>query len=84
MPMMDGTGMLGAGMMGGHHLFMGYGWLFQLLIIVLLVLIFWWLLKGQGFGYTAHEEPLAIVKRRYASGELTKKEYEQLKKDLAE
>jgi putative membrane protein len=80
-------GMMDGGMMGyGHGLFMGYGWLFQLLILLLLVLIFWWLLRGQNYGYAANtkETPLEIAKRRYAAGELSKKEYAQLKRELEE
>ncbi len=71
----------GGGMMGDG--LYGYGWVFQLLIIVLLVAIFWWLLRGQRFGYgTGKETPLEIVKRRYAAGEIAKKEYDSLKKEL--
>jgi len=67
-------------MMGSWtHGMMGYGWLFQLVILLLLLLIFWWLLRGQG---TIRESPKEIVQRRYAAGEITKKEYEALKKEL--
>lgn len=80
-------GMMGEGcMLGGRGIFMGYGWVFQLLILLLLALIFWWLLRGQQFGYAANtkQTPLEIIKRRYAAGEITKKEYERLKKELGE
>jgi putative membrane protein len=71
---------------GGQGLFMGYGWVFQLLILLFLALIFWWLLRGQQFGYAANtkNKPLEIVKRRYAAGEIGKKEYERLRKELKE
>ncbi len=75
------------GMMGqGSGPFAGYGWVFQIVIVVLLVLIFWWLLRGQRYGYGANtqEKPMMIVQRRYAAGEITKKEYDRLKKDLGE
>jgi putative membrane protein len=70
--------------LGGHGFFMGYGWIFQLVILLLLALIFWWLLRGQQFGYTKNSKdtPLEIVKRRYATGEIEKKEYERLRKEL--
>jgi len=73
-------------MMGGHPLFMGYGWVFQLLVLVLLLLIFLWLFRGQRFGYekVTKETPEEIVRRRYAAGEITKKEYLMLLKDLEE
>jgi len=56
---------------------LGFGWFFQLIIIGLLILIFWWLLRGQ-----AGDSPKEIVQRRYAAGEITKKEYQQILKDL--
>jgi putative membrane protein len=79
-------GAVGYGGMMGGGLFMGYGWVFQLLILLLLVLIFWWLLRGQQFGYAANtkETPTEIVKRRYAAGEIDKKEYDRLKRELRE
>ena len=74
---------LETGMHMGRGMFPGYNWLIQLVILVLLILIFWWLLKGQGFGYAKSKDtPFEIVQRRYAAGEITKKEYAQLKKDL--
>jgi putative membrane protein len=68
----------------GHGFFMGYGWVFQLLILLLLALIFWWLLRGNQFGYGANTNstPIEILKRRYAAGEITKKEFDRLKKEL--
>lgn len=68
---------------GMHGIFPGYGWLFQLLILTLLILIFWWLLKGSGYGYgKGKETPLEIIERRYAAGEINRKEYQQLKRDI--
>jgi len=83
--MMDG-GAGGQGCLLGGFGMHGYGWIFQLLILVLLVLIFWWLLRGGRFGYAANTSgrPLDIVKRRYAAGEITKKEHDRLKKELRE
>lgn len=78
---------MGPGMMGGGHgLFMGYGWVFQLIVLFLLLLIFLWLLRGQRFGYekVTTETPSEIVRRRYAAGEITKKEYHALLQDLRE
>jgi putative membrane protein len=61
----------------------GYGWIFQLLIFIGFFLIVWWLLKGTpGLTSGAKEKPLDILKRRLARGEITKKEYEILKKEI--
>ncbi len=85
--MMAGGGMMGWGEIGYG---MGiYGWLFMLLfwglIIVALGLIVRWLWdRGRsGASTTTADAALGILKRRYASGEISKEEYDRMKKDLA-
>jgi uncharacterized membrane protein len=56
----------------------GYGWLFEILILLLFFAIVYWLVKSSQKKETA----LEILDRRYASNEITKKEYIQLKKDI--
>ena len=71
------------------------GFLFQVLfwwlIIMLVIKLFKWAHNSQhGHGCCSHEEEvevddnnnLEIVKTRYAKGEIDKKEFEQMKKDL--
>jgi putative membrane protein len=75
--MMDGYGY--SGMMGG-----GYGilWLiFWILIIIGLVLLIKYLWEHGG-AKTEQESALEILKKRYASGEINKEEFEEKKKDL--
>ena len=72
----------------GGFMFPGLG----LIIIILLVIFVVWLLGGGRFGSSARgysasehdrsETPLEILKRRYASGDITKEEFENIKKDL--
>jgi len=76
----------GPGGMGGY----GGGWLgsiimvaFWVAVIVGIVLLIRWLVvstKGGGSG--AEDSALEILKKRYARGEIDKKEFEQKKKDL--
>jgi putative membrane protein len=61
----------------------GFGWLIFLALIVFLVYIF--IIKPRksgGIGRPPQETPLDILKKRYAKGEITKEEFESLKKDL--
>ena len=58
--------------------YMGFGWLFQLLILVLFFAVIWWIVKGK----FSSESPGEILKKRLASGEITMKEYEKLKREI--
>ena len=75
---------------GWHHGLMGSGWG---IFMILLMLLFWGLVIGgiilivrllfPTTRLTAPENPLEILKRRYARGEIQKAEFEEKKKDLA-
>ena len=72
-----GTG--GYGMMGYG---MGFGFLFMLLFLGAAV----WLIItiiDSSHADRRGEDPLSILKQRYASGEITKAQYEEMKKELA-
>ena len=64
---------------------MGLGSLFMFVFWALIIALVVWLIvrvtrSGQ---QSASQDPLEIAKARYAKGEITKKEFEQLKKDLS-
>jgi len=64
----------------GGGMFMG-----MILLIILVVAVVWWLTKGAGArnrGVPGKETPIEILKRRYAAGEITKEQFETMKKDL--
>lgn len=73
-----GAGFMHFGMGGGMHLF---GFLTALLVFVLLVLLVIWLVKSIFFS-SASSTVRMILDQRYARGEVSRKEYEQIKKDL--
>ncbi len=79
---MDGDHMNGYGHMMGPWsggIFMG---LFLLVVVGVLI---YFLVKGLGpggFGQTPRETALDILKRRYARGEITKEQFDEMKKDL--
>jgi putative membrane protein len=55
----------------------------MLLILVGLGFFIWWLVRqfSEG-GVTKEDKALQILKGRYARGEISKEEFEQIKKDL--
>jgi len=57
------------------------GSLFELLIVVAVVLLVANYLGSRGTDRSP-ADPLEIAKRRYASGEITRTQYEQLRRDL--
>lgn len=68
---------------------MGWMWIFLFLFFLLMIGMmgfFWW----RGFrpwcgmmGGHEHETPQQILDRRYASGEITKQQYDEIRRNLA-
>lgn len=91
---MMGFGMMAPWMIGMMSGIMNPWWgvamlVFWLLIIGGIALLFMWILKqaetkNTAVGVVRKSEamPLEIVKTRYARGEITKEQYEQLRRDL--
>lgn len=97
MSMMMGGGMMGGGVnsmmgYGGWNNMMdglggfGLGWMFMILLWVLVILLIAalvkWMVSG-GKTNSSGETTLEILKERYAKGAINKKEFEQMRKDLA-
>ena len=70
----------GFGMMGGGFGLMGLGMiLFGLLVLVGL----WFIFSGyRPHGYAQNDGALIIARERFARGEITKEEFEKIRKDL--
>ena len=68
---------------------MGFGLIFTLLIIAAIAYALGWRPQGQNVQFTqtgntsGGKSPLDIAKERYARGEITKEEYEQIRHDLS-
>lgn len=60
---------------------MGWMWLFWILVVVAAVILVRWL-TVQGAGPRADDSPEAILKRRYARGELSRQEYQRRLEEL--
>ena len=75
-------------MMGDFGMGMGLGWIFWLVLIAAAVFLFRGGFLGCGMGQNTRENmhsetsPLNILKQRYAKGEISKDEFERMKKDL--
>lgn len=89
MVMFSGLGCFGGDMMGHGEGAMGHaggflGILFMVLLWAAIILLIVWLyrqIRGTGAGELS-KSALDILKERYAKGEITKAEFEEMKKEL--
>lgn len=78
------------GPMAGRWDHMNYGcgfggmfmWIFFVIIIAVIAYFVTQTLRTKTRGPMPHETPLDILKRRYAQGEITKEDYDKMKKDI--
>ena len=67
---------------------MGFGWVWMLLLLVGFVALVVWLVRlmfpqnSSSTSEVERESALDIAQRRYAEGEISREEYESLKRDL--
>ena len=78
-----GKKMMNFGMMGGWGFF---GVIFVIIVIVGIVLLVVWLNRKlpDKQNSNSDESPLNILKKRYALGEISKEDYEKMKKDISQ
>jgi putative membrane protein len=86
LPFLSGGLLLGSLMGGwrvmapwGSALFMGFG---ALIVAGLVLIVVWAARQGERGETDRGRSPLDIAKERYARGELTRQQYEQLRRDL--
>jgi putative membrane protein len=74
----------GGHMMDWGHMDYGYGGVIMWIILILIIgVIAYFVIKGQKSILKKDEEtPLDILKKRYAKGEISKQEFEKMKKDI--
>lgn len=74
----------GRHMMDWGHMNYGYGGAFMWIIFLVLIgIAIYFIINGKKLIKRDEDEtPLEILKKRYAKGEITKQEFEKIKKDL--
>ncbi len=86
--LLGGGMMMGPGMMGwGGYGFAPFMWLLMLLFWALVLggtalLVVWLVRQGRPAETGAPRRALDILQERYARGEITREQYEQMKRDL--
>jgi|SRR3989344_930097 len=77
--------MMDSGMMGNYSTYYGYNSFWNILWLVFLIgviaLIVWLIYKFTKSGKES-ETPISILQKRYAKGEISKKQFEEIKKEL--
>lgn len=74
-------------MMDWNHM-MNFGWggIFMWIVFLIIVVVIVYLLvqsnKPRSYDSSFIESPIDILKKRYAKGEITKEEFEKMRKDL--
>ena len=72
----------------GMHWGFSFGWIWMLLFWAAIIALIIWVVKRvterdtTKTDTTVNTKPLDIAKERYAKGEITREEFEQIKKDL--
>ena len=87
--MMGMMNMMGGGMMGSYPASYAYGnygyWnIFRILLFATVIFGIAWIVYKFGIKKPASETPLNILRKRFVKGEITKKEFEDLKTELEE
>jgi len=81
--------MMGGGMMNGFGWFGLIGMIFNLAILVGIVLLIVWAVKrfssnaGGSNQFSSNQSPREILQARYARGEITRDQYQQMLADLS-
>jgi len=81
--------MMGSRMMGNYpasYDYSNYGYwsIFWILLFAAVIFLIVWIIHRFGIKNIAYETPLNILRKRFAKGEITKKEFEDMKKEIGE
>ena len=69
---------------GWPMMYYGYGgWFMWLIPVIVIAIAIYFIVQAQR-GRSVRETPLEILKKRYAKGEISKEEFDRMKRDLSE
>ncbi|PIO00551.1 hypothetical protein COT72_00550 [archaeon CG10_big_fil_rev_8_21_14_0_10_43_11] len=77
--------MSGSGMMGNYPTYYGYNSFWNILWLIFLIgaiALMVWLIYKFTKNWGMHETPVNILQKRYAKGEISKKQFEEMRKEL--
>lgn len=69
---------------GGYGMGHGVGGFAMMLFWVIIIVVGIWAVKSMSSSKSENNSPEDILKKRYAKGEITKDEYDRMKRDLRE
>jgi len=87
--MMGMMNMMGGNMMGNYPSYYGYGYngfwniLWSIFLMGVIALVIWFIYKLTKKGKES-ETPINILQKRFAKGEINKKQFEEIKKEMEE
>lgn len=69
---------------GPYHGYGGYnyGWVYAVIGVIILLVILYLVLRRPETQEKRDDEALGILRERYAKGEITKEEFEEMKKNI--
>ncbi len=69
-------------MMSGLYSWGWFGWLLMIIFWIAIIWLIVWIIQQFTKGKESKESALDILERRYAKGEINKKQYSEMKKEL--
>ncbi len=69
---------------GGYGMGHGFGGFVMMMFWVVIIVVGIWAVKSMSSSKSENNSPEDILKKRYAKGEITKDEYDRMKRDLRE
>ncbi|HMB16068.1 MAG TPA: SHOCT domain-containing protein [Pelovirga sp.] len=69
---------------GGYGMGHGFGGFAMMLFWLVIIVAGIWFVKTLSTGKAQNDSPMDMLKKRYAKGEITKDEYDRMKRDIEE